>query len=339
MHGTGQPLGELSWRVPDDAVQGAAAAAAALKDAARVLVLGHTGADGDVAGSSLAMATALREMGKQVTVYNELPYPPAFTWLPGGDAVVHTLDPDATFDATVVVDAARTDRLGRDFPSAERRGTYIWIDHHRLADPPGDVNYIDLTAAAVGEQIAAVLAAMGHPLSAGVAKCIYASLITDTGAFRYANTSVRVMNLAGELLKAGVDPWEMTTHVYESVEPAKVRLLGRALGTLSQHAGGKLGVVVLHDADLNAAGAEEGDCHGIVNHVRGVRGVEIAALLRVSPGSTRMVLRSRGTYDAGAVARALGGTGHKNAGKGTFAADDPVATFVAAATPVLTAAP
>ncbi|HEY4223515.1 MAG TPA: DHH family phosphoesterase [Myxococcota bacterium] len=281
----------------------------------RVLVLGHAGADGDVCGSSLGLACALRERGADVVVYNEQPYPEAYAWLPGGRDVVCRLDPADRFDVTVVVDAARPDRLGAHFPDAARRGTYVWIDHHRIAEMPGDIGYVDLTAAAVGEQIAEVLDALAHPLSADVARCLYASLMADTGGFRYANTSARALRLAARLVEAGVDPWQMTEHIYESQDEVRVRLLGKALSSLWLSACGRVGVVEIHADDVAALGASDEHVQGLVNHVRGVKGVEVALLFREIPrdGGTRVIVRSRGNVDVAPVASSLGALGHKNA--------------------------
>lgn len=313
MHGTGAPLGRYSSEVPEEAKEAAAKVAAVLERAERILVLGHAGADGDVAGSSLALAQALRERGKTVTVYNERPYLDLHAWLVGGDRVETSLAADARFDVTVVVDAADPARCGRDFPPPERRGVFVWMDHHRIEHPPGDLNYIDLTAAAVGEQVAEVLDAMGHPLSKPVAEAIYTSLCSDTGGFRYGNTSARAFRLASRLVAAGVDPWDITQRLYESQPEERVRLLARALSSLWRSPCGRIGIVTVLDEDLRAARATEEHVQGLVNHVRGIRGVEVAILLREHGGKTRAIVRSRGNVSVAPLAERLGGRGHTNA--------------------------
>lgn len=315
MHGTGKPLGRFSDEVPVEAQRAAKQVAEALHNATRILVLGHRGADGDVAGSSLALAIALREQGKSVTIYNEEPYGEGVDWLPQAGDVLTSLSSTACFDATVVVDAADPARCGADFPSAQRRGTFIWVDHHRIDVPPGELNYIDLTAAAVGEQIAEILDAMGHSLSKDVATCLYTSLMSDTGGFRYANTSARALRLAGRLVAAGVEPWEITQHLYESQPVPKLRLLARALSSLELSPGGKVGLVSLSAHDLERAGADEKHVHGIVNHVRGLRGVELAILAREIGEDVEIVLRSSGNVSAERVAALLGESGNPNAAR------------------------
>lgn len=324
MHGTGAPLGRHTTDAPAEAREAARLVAQTLEKAQRVLVLGHAGADGDVCGSSLGLAAALRELGKDVTVYNEEPYPGAYRWLPGGAEVVTELSSRARFDCTVVVDAARPDRLGRDFPPPARRGTFVWIDHHKIDLPPGDVSYVDPTAAAVGEQIADVLDVMGHPFSLDVAQCLYASLLADTGGFRYGNTSARAFRLAARLVEAGVDPWQMTERVYESQDEARMRLLGKVLSSMWLSPCGRAGLVEVRAHDMSQLGARGEHVQGLVNHVRGIKGVEIAVLLRELPDGTAVVLRSRGNIAAAPIAAALGGRGHKNAA--TFTVESDLAT-------------
>lgn len=328
MHGTGEPLGKLTREVPAAAREAARAVADVIRAASRVLVLGHAGADGDVCGSSLALGQALRELGKTVVVYNEQPYPVAYSWLPGGADVRTSLRSDECFDATIVVDAARPDRLGRDVPDPARRGTFVWVDHHRNDAPPGDVNYIDLTAAAVGEQVVEVLDALGHPLSLDVARCVYASLLADTGSFRYGNTSARAFALAARLVEIGVDPWEMTDRIYESQDEVRLRLLGRALTTLTVSGAGRLGVISITREDMDELGARDEHVQGLVNHVRGIRGVEVAVLVReTNEGSsplTQVIVRSRGNVPVAPVVATLGVIGHKNAA--SFSLPDPLGT-------------
>lgn len=322
MHGTGEPLGRFTTEFPDGIEGAARAVADVLRRAQRVLVCGNTGADGDVVGSTLALQNALRALGKDVVVYNDEPYPAAFSWLPGGHDVVGAVDVNAAFDATVVVDAASIDKVGKSFPDAARRGVFCWVDHHKNDAPPGDVNFIDLTAAAVGEQVAMILDAMGVALDVDVARCLYASLVADTGGFRYGNTSARVFRLCARLIEAGVEPWEMTERIYESQDEARVRLLGRALDGLWRSPCGRVGMVTIRQRDLHELGAVEEHVQGLVNTVRGIKGVEVAVLLReLAPEDVRVVFRSRGNVAITPIARGLGGKGSKNAGSVVIAAD------------------
>ena len=314
MHGTGKKLGDFSEKVPTEALAAARRVGKALSVAQKVLILGHVGADGDVAGSSLGLAQALKEMGKKVTVYNQAPYPENFNWLVGAKQVRHQLSSRAHFDVTVTVDAADPKRLGKHFPDAERRGLFIWVDHHRIDPPPGDLNYIDLTAAAVGEQIALILKSMKHPLSKKVAECLYVSLMTDTGTFRYANTSVRAFNLAGELVKVGVNPWAMTEKVLESQAPERMWLLQKIMPSLFISDCGRFGSFYVRQKDQDAVGAQPEHIHGLVNYIRAIRRVEIAYIFVEKAEGIKVSFRSKGHISCQPILKTLGGKGFRNAG-------------------------
>ncbi|TMA29228.1 MAG: bifunctional oligoribonuclease/PAP phosphatase NrnA [Deltaproteobacteria bacterium] len=269
----------------------------------------HRGPDGDALGSALALACALREMGRQVTVYNpdELPY--NFRFLPGADSVARTVPAEAAFDVTIATDAGAFDRLGPDVPPVGRRGLLLNLDHHMTTEPFGDVNYVDPEAASVGILAYKIIRGLGHPLSRDAAECIYASILADTGSFRYSSTDPECFRVAAELLEAGVDPWEMTVRVYEQQPLARMRLLADVLKTLEVH--GKPGSPI----DLT---------DGFINYARSVDGVEVAASFREpsNGGAWRVSFRSRGRVNVAAIAQKFGGGGHHNAAGCSIAGDE-----------------
>lgn len=320
MHGTGAPLGEYSWQIPDAVKSHAQQVAHVLQKASSILITGHTNADGDVVGSSLGLASALQKMGKSVVVYNDIPYDSKYSFLDGAQYVVNQIENTQTFDATVVVDSAKMERLGKSMPDTEKRGTLVWIDHHRHdhAPYPGDVNYIDLTAAAVGEQIAEVLDAMQYELDADTAACLHLSLVSDTGGFRYGNTSARAHRLAARLVAAGADPWLASVHLYESQPLARMQLLGRCLHNMLLSSCRRAAVFVVSQKDLLETQSDENMLAGLVNYARGIDGVELAFLCAESMDTSgkiaiRVVLRSKGKISAHQVALQCQASGHKNA--------------------------
>lgn len=296
-----------------EAMAQAAAVGRVLVGADRVLVQGHIDPDGDVCGSCLALACSLRELGRDVVVYSQQAYPATYAWLPGGDTVVQSVEADARFDATVVCDAGSADRLGPDTPEPPRRGTLCWVDHHRNASPPGDVNYIDPTAPSVGEQIRQILRIIDAPISVDVAKGIYASLVSDTGSFRYSNTTPRALTLAGEMVACGVNPWEMTERIYESQPKERLVLLSRVLPTLDISDCGRFASISITAAAMQDAHARADLTDGFINFPRSIAGVEVAIQFRQRDGEIKVGFRSRGNVDVSAMAEALGGGGHPNA--------------------------
>jgi len=290
----------------------------ALRRASRILVTMHRGPDGDALGSALALACALREMGREVVVYNpdELPY--NFRFLAGAAQVARTVPPDAAFDVTVVTDAGAFDRLGPDVPKDGRRGVLLNLDHHITTEPFGDVNYVDPQAASVGILAYKIIQGLGHALSREAAECIYASILADTGCFRYSSTDPECMRIAAELIEAGVEPWEMTVRVYEQQPLARMKLLADVLGTLEVH--GKLATITITNAMVAKTGSETDLTDGFINYARSVDGVEVAASFREPPSANggrpsawRISFRSRGRVNVAAIAQKFGGGGHHNA--------------------------
>ena len=300
----------------------------ALRSAKRVLCTMHRHPDGDALGSALALATALRELGHEVVVYNPDDLPYNFRFLPGAAAVVKTLAPTERFDATVATDSGKAARLGPDLPGPGRRGVFINLDHHVTAEPFGDLNFVDPAAAAVGVLVFKIIQGLGATVSRDAATCIYASILADTGSFRYSSTDPESLRIAAALIEAGVDPWEMTVQVYEQQPLARLKLLGEVLSTLALAPGGKLATLTITNAMKARTGTAQDLTDGFINHARSISGVEVAASF-TEPGSESfeqgvppgwyVSFRSRGRVDVSKIARKFGGGGHKNAAGCTIA--------------------
>lgn len=285
---------------------------AALRAARSVLVTGHADPDGDVAGGCAALFCALNDQGKKVTLYNPDPFPAGYTHLPGARHLVHAVPADHVFDATVVLDAAHWHKVEPFLPPPARRGTALWIDHHPRTAPAGDLEWVDPQAAAMGEMLHELFTHLSIPITPDIGMGLYATLIADTGGFRYESTSVTALRLAATLVELGVKPWDVAEQVYERQPLERVRLLAKVLATLQVSASGRLAAVAMLQQDLLDTGALAAMGDGMINHARGIDGVEMAAQLEeVGPEVWRVTLRSRGTLEAGAVAQQLGERGHR----------------------------
>lgn len=284
-----------------------------LKAAHRVFITGHADPDGDVAGACSALYCALRAMGKAPVIFNPDPFPPGYRHLPGADALVHSLPPDASFDATLIVDAAHMHKVEPFLPRpAHRRGTVLWVDHHPRSGAGADVEWIDEDAAAMGEMLHALLLHMGAPITTDVGMGLYATLLADTGGFRYESTTHSALALAADLVRGGVCPWDVAEQVYERQPVQRVLLLARVLATLAVSPSGKLASVTLWQKDLVQTGCSAAMSDGMINHARGIDGVEMAAQIdELDAQKWRVTLRSRGGLEAGAVAARLGERGHR----------------------------
>jgi phosphoesterase RecJ-like protein len=285
----------------------------ALRAARRILITMHRGPDGDALGSALALACVLRDMGREVTVYNPDDLPYNFRFLRGASEVAKSVPSGAAFDVTIATDAGSFDRLGPEVPKPPLRGLFLNLDHHMTTEPFGDVNYVDPAAASVGILAYKIIRGLGQPLSKDAAECIYASILADTGSFRYSSTDPECLRIAAELIEAGVEPWEMTVRVYEMQPLARMRLLAEVLGTLE--VAGKLATITITNDMVARANSSLDLTDGFINYARSVDGVEVAASFREPSdgGPWRVSFRSRGKVDVAAIAQTFGGGGHHNA--------------------------
>jgi phosphoesterase RecJ-like protein len=284
-----------------------------LQDGRRFLITMHENPDGDALGSALGLACALIEMGREVVVYSAQGVPTTFGFLPGAERVVTDVPGNAVFDVSVACDAGHPSRLGPAFPPKPRRGVLLDLDHHLSAPPFGDVNYVDAGASAVGMLVFRLLTTLRHPISRDVATCLYVSLISDTGCFRYSNSTPECLRVAASLVEAGAEPAHIASSIYEMEPAPALALLAEVLRTLERGKCGRWASVTASPAQYALCGTSKEPSQGFVNYPRSIQGVEVAILFREEPGEVRVSLRSRGTVDVSDIAAAFGGGGHHNA--------------------------
>jgi bifunctional oligoribonuclease and PAP phosphatase NrnA len=295
------------------------AVAAALREHDRFLVVTHENPDGDALGSLLATTVVLRQLGKDVLMflYGSAPLPREYGFM-HLDGLLRELPDDIGERVLVAVDCAKADRIGADPAPVERAKAVIDIDHHHDNTRFGDVNLIVADASSTGEVLRDVFAELGIELTPEIAEPLYIALVTDTGRFQYTNTTPKSLRLAAELVEAGADVHQVFQQVYESVEFAKLKLLARALERARVLEGGRIVVSYLVRTDFAEVGAAEAYSEGIIDYLRAVEGSELSALIREPPrdeGPVRRVsLRaSIDELDVSAIARTLGGGGHRQA--------------------------
>ncbi len=279
----------------------------------RFVVVAHESPDGDAVGSSLAMALLLKQQQKDVTVFNVDPIPYNFEFLPGAQLWTTSLEGADPFDVTVVLDCAEPSRVGEQFPDNGWGDNVVVVDHHQTWDREfADLYVRDVEAAATGELLYR-LAAGYEEVSIEVARNLYCCLMTDTGGFRYSNTSRTAFRAAGELVELGVEPWEMTSQIYENEPRERLELLCRVLQTLSVSSCGRLAFLRIEQSMLDEGMGDE-LTDGFINYARSIQGVEVATQLReTSEGAWRVSFRSRGKVNVAALAEKFGGGGHHNA--------------------------
>ncbi len=277
----------------------------------RFVISSHTRPDGDAIGSQMAAAYALRALGKQVAIVNADAAPGALMPFPGvsGIRVAPRVEEDA--EAAIIMecgDLARTGVEGLD------RFFVINIDHHPDNTAYGRLNWLDLTAAACGEMVFDLVRAIGSPLTLDIATHIYLAILTDTGSFHYSHISPRTFDICRQTLEAGVDPVLVARSVYDSSSLGRLKLLGTVMSGMQLDASGRIALVYLDHGIARVAGGTYDDTEGLINLPLTVKEIEAVVFFKHIEGDDyRVSLRSKRDIDVGAVAKAFGGGGHRNA--------------------------
>lgn len=286
-----------------------------LETGRRFLVTSHRNPDGDALGSALGVALALEARGKETLVVMRDGWSSAYSGLPGIGrvAMASALPSDwpGGFDALLALECPSADRTG--WPN-QLEGRVVNVDHHPGNTQWGELNLVVPEAAAVGEIVADLLDLLGWPLTSAIATNLWVSLVSDTGSFRYGNTTPKALGLGARLVTAGASPAAVNEFLWEARPLATLRLETLVLSTLQLHAGGRVATLEMPRRLLAESGAREEETEELVNRARGIEGVRAAALLREGDaGEVRCSLRSKGAIDVRAVAAKHGGGGHRNA--------------------------
>lgn len=279
-----------------------------LKEAGKMVIVSHISPDGDTLGSSLALAHALRMLGKEVMLNVDDDIPSVFSFLPGiGEYMRFSPDDSVPADLLIVIDASSADRAGNAMNVVKARSV-LNIDHHKTNTHFADYLYLDSDAAATAEIIYSLLLELGTELNTEIATCIYEGLYTDTGSFKYSNTTSRTLSIASALLTYGVNPSLISDNM-EVKSRSQVEMLGKVLETLTFLRDGKIAYVEVAPElyDYNV------DTDTFVSYPRYIEGVEVALLFKqVEENLTRVSFRSK-QVDVAKIALSFGGGGHQKA--------------------------
>ena len=287
-----------------------------------VLLLVHEKPDGDALGSVLGAAHLLQSLGKTFTLVNDDPIPGKFDFLSLSERFLLPEQVDRTFDTVISFDCGDRKRLGRCNNLIAENATILNIDHHKTNDFFGKENLVDLEAAATCQIVFKIAREMGWELTLEGANCLYTGLVTDTGGFRYSNTSEEVLLIAASLLKQGVQPYNVVDKVMETMTWPQVLLIRETLSTLERNQSGRAAWIKVTRELIERVGGCDEDVEGLVNYARNVEGVEVGILFRESlPGKVKVSFRSKYLVDVGAIAQEFGGGGHARASGCTVEGD------------------
>ncbi len=277
----------------------------------RFVISSHARPDGDSIGSQLAMAYALRALGKDARVVNKDPAPGPIMAFPGVPEIEIASRVEGTFDAAIIMecgDLARTGVEGLD------RSFVINIDHHPGNTAYGQINWFDPAAAACGEMVFDLLRALGAPLTADIATHVYLAILTDTGSFHYSSISPKTFDICRQALEAGVDAVKVARSVYDSNNMGRLKLFGSVLSTMQIDPTGRVAIVYLDHEMARAAGGTYEDTEGLINLPLTVKEIQAVVFFKQTEGDEyRVSMRSKDEIDIGSIAKEFGGGGHKNA--------------------------
>jgi phosphoesterase RecJ-like protein len=290
-----------------------------LKPGLRVALSTHVNADGDGCGSQVALARMLLARGMHPFIVNPTPWPRSFNFLLDAD-IVDASEKGAPAlnkaDLLIVLDISDVSRLGGLADTVRGlRIPRLCIDHHQPAqEPPGEVLLADTQACATGELVFDVGSQLGVKVTREIAVSLYTALLTDTGGFRFSNTTPRCHAIAGQLLSAGVDPEEMYRQVYASVPVGKLHLLRDALVSLQVDGDAGLAWMSVSADSVERSGIKSEDMDGLVEHARSIKGTRMALFFRdLGHGRVKISFRSSGEVDVNKFAHLFGGGGHTRA--------------------------
>jgi phosphoesterase RecJ-like protein len=294
--------------------------AAALATTPRVAISTHMNADGDGCGSEVALALLLAQKGIHAKIVNPTPWPALFDFLLAESGVRNETAKGSaalkSIDGLVVLDISDVKRLGNIAESVRQlKKPKMVIDHHVPSDdPPGETILADTSACATGELIYDFACTLDLEITPEIARAIYIAMLTDTGGFRFSNTTPRCHAIAGELLNAGVNPEDMYVRIYASSPPGRVQLLAEVLATLQFDLDAGLAWLSMTHGLLEKYRVRPEDLDGIVEHARSIAGTKMALFFRdLGHGKVKLSFRSTGAVDVNAFARQFGGGGHAKA--------------------------
>ena len=284
----------------------------AFREHQRFVILSHVRPDGDALGSQLALALSLKQLGKDIRVWNEDGMLEKYSFLARAQLLTKPPSGAEDVDVAIALDTAVQNRLGSTLQAIRTAKIWINIDHHPSNPGYGDLVYVDPTAPATGQIIFELIKSERLPFDRAIAENIYVAISTDTGSFQYPNTTARTFEIAAELVRAGVDVGQINQQVYENYPRRRVELLRELLRTMRFEGGGRVASFSLSLKTAAELGVLPEDNEGLIDYLRAIRGVIVAVFFEELPdGKVRVSMRSKSEKtDVCAICQKFGGGGH-----------------------------
>jgi phosphoesterase RecJ-like protein len=290
-----------------------------LRAASKVVLTTHVNADGDGTGTEAAVAAWLESVGVGVTIVNPTPFPPNLRFLAHRPDLIQDLPGDGAHralreaDLFLVLDTSEPNRVEPLLEHLDPDRTLV-IDHHPAGPSVVGWGVQDPTASAAGELAFDLIRLAGDPFPPAAVLGIYVAIVSDTGSFRFSNTTPRTHLIAADMLARGVDPEYVFQKLYATFPRRRLDLLREALATLENDPDLGISWMVIPREVAERLEATSEDFDGLIDHARAIEGTRVAILFReTTDGETKISLRSSGDADVNQIARAFGGGGHVKA--------------------------
>ncbi len=280
------------------------------------LVTSHVNPDGDAVGSMGGMFYLLKELKKEVYLYNLSSIPDRFLYMDFTKYVKNELSIDKV-DCIIFLDCGDRERVGKEIDRLSIKNS-INIDHHPTNNNFADFNWVDPSMSSVGEMVFYLFKYAGIEIHREARECIYTAIVSDTGSFTFSNTTPNTLKVVIEILKYGFDLDEFNRKYQRYWTINKLKLHGIIMQSAEIHFDGKLALGVIPKKFFEDTNTTVEDSEGVINYLRQIRGVKIAAILREEEDRVKVSMRSWGEVDVSRIAMEFNGGGHKNASGGSI---------------------
>ncbi len=281
----------------------------------KFLVLSHMRPDGDALGCEIAMTLALRQLGKNVTTWNEDGMLEKLRFLPGSEIVTTPPAEKADFDVVIILDTAVRERVGTPLAAVGAARVWINIDHHQSNPGYGDLSHINPVAPATGEILFELFTELGWEIDPAIAENLFVAISTDTGSFQYPSTTARTYEIGAELIRRGADVGRISRDLYDSYPVRRIQLLRSLLNELLLTSENRVASFALTQAAAKSIGVIPEDNEGLIDHIRAIEGVIVAIFFEEldgeNAGRIRISMRSKDpNVSVAAICQHFGGGGH-----------------------------
>lgn len=291
-----------------------AGAAAALQGADDILILTHRRPDGDTTGCAGALCRALRQIGKTAYILENPEITKRYAPL-----IVPCYPPEGFRPQFVVSTDIAEEKLFPETAEDYKGKVDLVIDHHRSNIGFGEKNLVRPDAGACAELLYDVIMALGVNLTADIAECVYIGVSTDTGCFKFSNTTAHTHAVAAACLTAGIDGGEINRALFETKTMPRFQMERIIFDTMEFYEDGAIAVALLWRADIDRTGADMDDLDSIASITRQIEGVQIGITLTENKnGTVKVSVRTTKEMDASAICKKCGGGGHIRAAGASF---------------------